>query len=365
MLALVRRWWRADFDYAWLPAFLDRRGLSRPMRAVVGAWCIIFGICAVLVQFSENGPPSTVAQVVIGVLAASAFYAGARWPTAPWPPEHRSLWFVCWTDIGMAVAIYFGTADRLAALPGCGLFVVIGMYVAVMHSPRTLTIHLAFALSVCATLTVSIAVGAHTDIPILIGRALILMGLIVLIPISLHAGVAFLKEDARESLRDPLTDLLNRRGLEFEAQRLLGVPTTETIATVVMIVDLDRFKGLNDNHGHAGGDAALRAVATRLARAVPAHGLIGRLGGDEFAALFLCRTNEFEARTDAIHNAVHCPGDAVPTTASSGAWILVREDPPVECALDDVLAPADSAMYEAKRAGGNRLVRRSSPRAGA
>ena len=331
------------------------------MRAVVGAWCIIFGICAVLVQFSDNGPPTPVARVVIGVLAASAFYAGVRWPTMPWPPEHRSLWFVCWTDIGMAVAVFFGTNDRLAALPGCGLFVVIGMYVTVMHSARTIALHLAFALTVCTTVTVSILLEAATDIPVLIARMLVLMGLIVLVPIALHAGVVFLKEDARESLRDPLTDLLNRRGLEFEAQRILSFPTTETIATVVMIVDLDRFKGLNDSHGHAGGDAALRAVASRLADAVPAHGLIGRLGGDEFAALFLCRTSEFDARTTAIHDAVHCAGDAVPTTASSGAWILFnQEDRAHECTFDDVLAAADLAMYEAKRAGGNRLVRRSS-----
>jgi diguanylate cyclase (GGDEF)-like protein len=331
------------------------------MRAVVGAWCIIFGICAVLVQFSENGPPTPASRVIIGVLAASAFYAGVRWPLMPWPPEHRSLWFVCWTDLGMAVAVFFGTHDRLAALPGCGLFVVIGMYVTVMHSPRTIALHLAFALTICTIVTASILLEAHTDIPVLIARMLVLMGLIVLVPMALHAGVVFLKEDARESLRDPLTDLLNRRGLEFEAQRLLSVPTTETIATVVMIVDLDRFKGLNDNHGHAGGDAALRAVSARLARVIPYHGVIGRLGGDEFAALFLCRTSEYETLTDAIHAAVHCPGDPVPTTASSGAWILInRGEPALACTFDEVVKPADVAMYEAKRAGGNRLVRRSS-----
>lgn len=356
----VRRWWRTEFDYGWLPAFLDRRSLSRPIRTAIGIWCAIFGICAVLVQFSDSGPRAPTTRLVVVVLTLSALYAAVRWPTMPWPAERNSLWFVWWAEIGLAVAVLFGTDERLAALPGCGLFVVIGMYVTLLHSPRVIVAHLVWALTVCSAVGVHVALGPNPDVPVLAGQLLVLMGLIVLVPLGLHVGVTFLKEDARDSYRDPLTDLLNRRGVEDEAQRLLGIPSTDGLATVVMVIDLDRFKRLNDANGHAGGDLALRAVAQRLADVVPAHGLVGRLGGDEFAVVLLCRPTDIDATTERIHNAVYRSDDRLPITASSGAWILARSalDSPGEYStFEGVLAPADLAMYEAKKAGGNRLVR--------
>ncbi|MBJ8337740.1 GGDEF domain-containing protein [Antrihabitans sp. YC3-6] len=356
----VRRWWRTEFDYGWLPAFLDRRSLSGPIRAAIGIWCAIFGICAVLVQFSDSGPRTPTTRAFVVVLTLSAFYAAVRWPTMPWPTERKSLWFVCWTELGLAVAVLFGTDERLAALPGCGLFVVIGMYVTLLHSPRVIVAHLAWALTICIAVGVHVALGPNPDVPVLAGQLLVLMGLIVLVPLGLHVGVTFLKEDARDSYRDPLTDLLNRRGVEDEAQRLLGIPSTDGLATVVMVIDLDSFKRLNDANGHAGGDLALRAVARRLADVVPAHGLVGRLGGDEFTVVLLCRPTDIDATTERIHNAVYCSDDRLPITASTGAWILTRStlDSPAEYStFEGVLAPADLAMYEAKKAGGNRLVR--------
>ena len=82
--------------------------------------------------------------------------------------------------------------------------------------------------------------------------------------------------------RDPLTGLRTRDGFTRRATALLKDPRA-----VVVLADVDRFKQINDTHGHAAGDALLKATADRLAHHVGRSGVVGRLGGDEFAAVVI------------------------------------------------------------------------------
>ena len=84
---------------------------------------------------------------------------------------------------------------------------------------------------------------------------------------------------------DPLTGVLNRRGFERELKRALAYLKRYDTSAALLFVDLDRFKAINDSHGHAAGDAVLRAVAMVIARQVRASDLVARLGGDEFVVL--------------------------------------------------------------------------------
>ena len=84
---------------------------------------------------------------------------------------------------------------------------------------------------------------------------------------------------------DPLTDLVNRRGLERELKRALAYVKRYGTSAVMVYLDLDGFKSVNDRHGHAAGDAVLKAVAMVLTRQVRASDLVARLGGDEFVVL--------------------------------------------------------------------------------
>jgi diguanylate cyclase (GGDEF)-like protein len=80
---------------------------------------------------------------------------------------------------------------------------------------------------------------------------------------------------------DPLLDILNRRGFDRELKRSLAyVQRYGTIAALIYI-DLDGFKDINDRHGHAAGDALLKAVARRLSTQVRASDVVARLGGDD------------------------------------------------------------------------------------
>ncbi|MEU7163845.1 GGDEF domain-containing protein [Streptomyces morookaense] len=148
--------------------------------------------------------------------------------------------------------------------------------------------------------------------------------------------------------RDPLTGLPGRAAFEAQASRLMRVGST-----AVAFVDLDAFKAVNDEHGHAAGDAALVTTAERLAGwAEPLRGYVARLGGDEFV-LALPTPDDLPSALGALHAALSKP---VPyrqvqllTGASIGAF--VAEGLP-EPARGRAMRLADEAMYAAKRNGG-------------
>jgi diguanylate cyclase (GGDEF)-like protein len=150
---------------------------------------------------------------------------------------------------------------------------------------------------------------------------------------------------------DPLTDILNRRGFERALKRSLDHAKRYESSAALVYLDLDDFKSVNDRHGHAAGDAVLKAVAAVLMRHVRASDVVARLGGDEFAVL-LWQLTEADverkarsleaavARTTATH-----AGVSLSVAASAGAALLLPLDKPA-----DVLDRADRAMYARKRA---------------
>jgi diguanylate cyclase (GGDEF)-like protein len=150
---------------------------------------------------------------------------------------------------------------------------------------------------------------------------------------------------------DPLTGCPNRRAF---LQRLAAAVTRAGRAapTVVCLVDLDGFKGVNDRGGHAAGDAVLQSVAAALGGAVRETDTVARLGGDEFAVLAeVSPAVSAEQLAERLRDAVAAVGRASGVTASVGVAAVRTGDD-----LHDLLYRADSAMYRAKTAGGNRVA---------
>ena len=150
---------------------------------------------------------------------------------------------------------------------------------------------------------------------------------------------------------DPLTDLLNRRGFERELKRSLAYVKRYRASAALVYVDLDGFKRINDRHGHAAGDAVLRAVAMVLSRHVRGSDVLARIGGDEFVLLLWdCREADARAKAEALEVAIARTTAtnaqaALLIGASCGAVPLLPLDQP-----GDLLDRADRAMYARKEA---------------
>lgn len=152
--------------------------------------------------------------------------------------------------------------------------------------------------------------------------------------------------------RDPLTGLLNRRG--FEAALVQRCP--QFTGAGFLLLDLDRFKRVNDVHGHAAGDAVLRELGQRLIKALGDRGVIGRLGGEEIA-VFLPSVlpREMSQVAERLRDAVRRELFVLPsgvhllvTVSIGGAW----SPGPVEPAT--LVSRADQALYGAKAGGRDR-----------
>jgi diguanylate cyclase (GGDEF)-like protein len=149
---------------------------------------------------------------------------------------------------------------------------------------------------------------------------------------------------------DPLLDILNRRGFERELKRSLAYVKRYGTDAVLIYIDLDGFKGVNDRAGHSAGDELLKAVAAALNGKVRASDVVARLGGDEFAVLLwnVSETHAFAKARD-LEEAVAAvtitrSGVPLSVTASAGVAAVSPLDGPAE-AID----AADRAMYLRKR----------------
>lgn len=146
--------------------------------------------------------------------------------------------------------------------------------------------------------------------------------------------------------RDPLTGLHTRAGWTTRAEHLMS----KHPGALVLLVDLDNFKAVNDTHGHAAGDAVLTATARRLSIWCGGNGIAARLGGDEFAAIVTDpdRTPGLRALQAVLDRPVTHNRCTLSVSASVGHCHRAALPVPT---LTDALSAADSSMYAAKGHG--------------
>src|SRR4051812_17942144 len=181
-----------------------------------------------------------------------------------------------------------------------------------------------------------------SELAVLLGEVQRLQG-------ELAATRAKMKELEATADIDAVTGIFNRRGFERELTRSLAYVKRYGTRAALFYIDLDGFKPVNDQRGHAAGDAVLRAIAAMLTRNVRASDTVARLGGDEFG-LILWNLNEGDAAAKAwaLEAAVgeaemEWDGQALSVGASIGFAMLGPADD-----LAAVLGKADQAMYARK-----------------
>lgn len=150
--------------------------------------------------------------------------------------------------------------------------------------------------------------------------------------------------------RDPLTPALNRRAFVRELSRIRTFAQRYGSPASLVYFDLDGFKAVNERYGHAAGDAALQAVAARLAEQVRESDIVGRMGGDEFAVILVqadhaTATAKAQSLVRAIESGPVRFGDwSAPLHISFGVREITQELEP-----EALIAEADQAMFAAKR----------------
>ncbi len=150
---------------------------------------------------------------------------------------------------------------------------------------------------------------------------------------------------------DPLTSLFSRRRFTDELERQLRLVSRDKQPPALVIFDVDHLKTVNDTHGHAAGDALLKAFADVLRQRARATDIVARLSGDEFAVI-LPEAGEADARTVArdIRELLRASSGSPSVAVSAGIVILTSN---AEITADEMLVCGDSALYEAKEHGGD------------
>lgn len=162
------------------------------------------------------------------------------------------------------------------------------------------------------------------------------------------------RELVKRAMHDQLTGLPTRALLLDRLRMALGAALRQNTRGALLFVDLDRFKQVNDCHGHAAGDAVLRAVAERMRGAVRASDTVARVGGDEFIVLLPQIGQDDDSETVArklltvVGEPVLFGGEELAVGASIG---LVEFEHGETGSAEDLIARADEAMYTAKREG--------------
>ncbi len=158
------------------------------------------------------------------------------------------------------------------------------------------------------------------------------------------------------AVTDGLTGLLNRRGFLADAEALISRQSAKGRRVTALMFDLDQFKLINDRHGHAIGDEALRKFAATVQENMRASDIIGRIGGEEFAAVLPSTLVEAAGVAERVRAAfeiagVEICGHSIGATVSIGAACAGMPG----CSIDTLLTRADAALYRAKANGRNRI----------
>ena len=169
---------------------------------------------------------------------------------------------------------------------------------------------------------------------------------------------AYLDVCEEAAFTDHLTGLANRRRFERQLDREVGRVLRYEHPFNLLMLDIDRFKDLNDNHGHDAGDEAIRRIARVLREGTRGIDLAARIGGEEFAVLLV------ETRKEGALEVAERLRIAIRTLEIPGAEHITASFGVAECPSDaqtavDILKAADVALYEAKRSGRDRVVGKS------
>ena len=344
-------WWRQPDHYDWLSEYLAGRGLKPFVRYLLVAILTTLAAATSLMLLSRWGPHMPTQRAVSVAVIVSLLAMALVWLLS-WPTRFQSELCSVLGAVGIA-AICVIEGDPGTGMLGCAAFGGLASYVAFFHSARHLVFTLGIALGTAVVCAARIA--AADDAAMALAELLLLGAGILAVPFCGQVLVHWLSLDSLKSSTDPLTGLRNRRGFYRSACKLLTAERRAQDLSVLM-VDLDGFKRINDTYGHAAGDRILVAVADSLRRIGGAATVIARVGGEEFLVAQTTGTPEALQTAEAMRLAIAAtPWGVTASVGVSSIRVSSGNEDLDRQVIEGLVESADTAMYEAKRAGGNQV----------
>ncbi|HEX8752246.1 MAG TPA: GGDEF domain-containing protein [Solirubrobacterales bacterium] len=306
----------------------------------VGGWvtllmCIAAAAYTAFFTTSEHRP-------VLGVLVALTAVVGAAvlW-VVPWrrviASSHREAVLLCWSVLTIGSIVLMASLDGGAGSPFTLALLLPAVFSSLAYELRRVVLIGVLAEAAYLLLSVVGSPGPGYMLVFCSG----LGGVIVMAVGQAGFHQEWRAQLARSSRTDPLTGLLNRRGLALASARSFHDLARHRRPLTLLVLDLDLFKAYNDTHGHHAGDELLHWVGAQLSQAVRPEDSVARLGGDEFAILL--PDTDRGAAAPLLGRLCESLGSRIPCCIGSAA---APED---GTTFDDLYRVADAALYEQKK----------------
>ncbi|MFW0874917.1 GGDEF domain-containing protein [Rhodococcoides corynebacterioides] len=330
------------YEKAGMP--FDRSGPNTLTRVVVGIGTIVIGVIGLLSAPSEEY--SGWGAVATAAVSLTSLPVGL-WICVTHRFRGRTVvGFVAWADVSVTVCMLL-KEERLTAIGGTALFSVLTT-LAVIATPLGVCLaHMAYSTVILAVITVNAVLWQAASLWVIAAHTLTML-LVFLTPFVLLVHLGELRSQARQSLLDPLTGLLNRRGLEDAVLRHSHAAESDTLVLETVVVDVDDFKSVNDRWGHHVGDTVLADLARHLTVVTAGRWVVARLGGDEFACV---RLTDGSRTADELAVSLTRVAMVAGYTMSAGAAdtpLPDRSPAAVTEAMTAVLRAADKRLYDSK-----------------
>jgi diguanylate cyclase (GGDEF)-like protein len=342
-------WWRQSDHYDQLSSHLHTRGMDTLGRGIITVIAGSLAVTALATIWTPIGP-----RTPLEVACALAAFAGAVAGALVWalhlPSRITAIRFAVLSNTSIALAA-LAQHSPVAAMLACTPFAMLASYIALFHTAPLMAYNFAVASAVCTFEAVRMA-AAYNVVAALCAYELLLL-LNVAAPFGIQVLVHVLGSDAIHAERDQLTGLFTRRAFHRRAKACLEQAGKQRAHVVITVIDLDRFKQLNDNYGHSAGDDALAAVASALRGTTDDTAVIGRSGGEEFVIADIWHPDDVGGKAQRLCEVIAAlPFGITASVGTAGIHPAYRTGDLGDL-LIDLIAAADAAMYAAKRRGGN------------
>jgi diguanylate cyclase (GGDEF)-like protein len=353
----LRLWWRQSDHYDELSAHLQSRGVATFLRMTIAVITAGLALDALATIWTPTGPRGTV-QLACTLAASAGAAVGAVLWARSWPTRPVAIRFAVLSNASIAL-ITLAQSDPIVAMLICTTFATMASYIALFHPAPLLAYNFAIATVIGGIEALRIA-QRFGFLGALCGFSVVLL-LNLAVPFGIQTVVHMLGTDAVRADRDQLTGLLNRHAFHRRAKACLVRGHDQLAHFVITVIDLDRFKQLNDNYGHSTGDDALTSVARALRDSTDDTAVIGRSGGEEFVIADLWHPEEVDRKARQLCDVIAAlPFGITASIGTAGVHPASRPDG-ADFVLIELIAAADAAMYVAKRRGGNQVGHHSWP----